>query len=146
MSILYLFGLYTIFQDTKIHLTIKYSKMSTVRAETTLIGFETTYIDSVRNVALFIAISIALLAFLKTHDVSFWLTIISVFLLLVIQVDFFSQRQNLVAQGVDIPLRVDMLWVGSTAFLFILIWLLWKMTDAGGEWSMQYSNINKDAY
>jgi len=120
--------------------------MSTVRAETALIGFETIYIDSVRNVALFIAISIALLAFLKTHDVAFWLTIISVFLLLVIQVDFFSQRQNLVSQGVDIPLRIDMLWIGSTAFLLILLWLLWKMTEVKGDWSMEYSNVGKNTH
>jgi len=117
--------------------------MATVRTETALIGLETIYLDWVRNIAIFLTASIALLAFLQTHDIAFWLVMLCVFLLVVAQVDFFSQRQNLTSQGVDIPLRIDFLWVGSTAFLLILLWVLWKMSDRG-VWKRQFSSVYKD--
>lgn len=117
--------------------------MSTVRTETALIGFETIYLDWFRNVTILLTASIALLAFLQTHDVAYWLAIISLFLLIVAQVDFFSQRQNLISQGVDIPLRIDFLWIGSTAFLLILVWVLWKMGN-NDVWKRQLSSVYKD--
>lgn len=117
--------------------------MATVRTETALIGFETIYLDWVRNITIFLTAAIALLAFLQTHDIAYWLVMLSIFLLIVAQVDFFSQRQNLATQGVDIPLRIDFLWVGSTAFLLILIWVLWKMGNSD-VWKRQFSSVYKD--
>lgn len=117
--------------------------MDTIQAETALTGFESIYLDWVRNVAIFLTLSIALLAFLQTHDVAFWLTIIGISLLVVIQIDFFYQRQNLISQGLTIPLRIDFLWAGSTGFLLILIWILWKMNNTE-VWKRQFSSIYKD--
>lgn len=103
-------------------------------SQTALISFETIYLDWIRNVTIFIVASVAFLSFLGTHDIAYWLTALSIFILIVAQIDYFWQREELTTQGIDIPIRIDLLWVGSTAFLIILIWILCKIDFEKNIW------------
>lgn len=109
--------------------------MATIfRGETALVIFETIYLDWIRNVTIFIVAAIAFLSFLGTHDLAYWITVLSVFILVVAQIDYFWQREELTNKGINIPLRIDLLWVGSTAFLIILIWILCKIDFEKNIW------------
>ena len=109
--------------------------MSTIfRGEPALVVFETIYLDWVRNVTIFIIAVVALLSFLGTHDIAYWLTALSIFILVVAQIDYFWQREELTKQGINIPIRIDLLWVASTAFLIILIWILCKIDFSKNIW------------
>jgi len=103
-------------------------------SQTALVAFETIYLDWIRNVTIFIVASVAFLSFLGTHDVAYWLTALSIFVLIVVQINYFWQREELTKQGIDIPIRIDLLWVGSTAFLIILIWILCKIDIEKNIW------------
>ena len=107
--------------------------VTTLRADDALVAFETLYLDWLRNIGIFIVAAIAFLSFLGTRDLAFWIFMLSLFLLIVAQIDYFVQRQDLVARGVDIPVRIDLLWAGSTGLFFILLWSLWKMEHSLGK-------------
>nr|QBK91774.1 MAG: uncharacterized protein LCPAC304_01120 [Pithovirus LCPAC304] len=107
--------------------------VTTLRADSALVAFETLYLDWIRNIGIFIVAAIAFLSFLGTHDLAFWIFVVSLFLLIIAQIDYFFQRQALVERGIDIPVRIDLLWVGSTGVFFILLWTLWKIDSSSGE-------------
>ncbi len=107
--------------------------VTTLRAENALVAFETLYLDWIRNIGIFMVAAIAFLAFLGTHSISFWLFVVSLFLLVVAQIDYFFQRQALVERGIDIPVRIDLLWVGSTGVFFLLLWILWRIDSSPGD-------------
>ena len=104
--------------------------ISTAESNSALFAFEEIYLGWARNVIILIVAALAFLSFLGTHDIAYWTVMLSVFLLLIAQIDYFSQRQALVDQNVEIPIRIDLLWAGMTAFLLLLFWSLWKMDVA----------------
>ena len=105
--------------------------MANLLDTTEITAFESLYLDWIRNIGVFVVGAIALAHLGPTRDIAFWIFMLSIFLLIVIQVDYFIERENLVNQGIEIPVRLDWLWIGTTALLIIVLWLVWKF-----EWGM----------
>jgi len=89
--------------------------------------FEALYLDWVRNIGIFIVAAIALSVYPPTKEMAFWIFIISIFLFVVIQIDYLVEREQLVSKGINIPIRIDWLWILATSLLFITIWVAWRI-------------------
>lgn len=103
--------------------------VTTLRSDSMLVAFETLYLDWIRNIAIFVVAALALLTLIGMEDIAYWLFVLSLYLLIIAQVDYFHQRSNLVENNINIPLRIDLLWIGSTLFLVIGVLVLCKASN-----------------
>jgi len=101
------------------------SNANSVSAEIAI--FEALYLDWIRNIGIFTVGAITLSVYSPTKEIAFWVFIISLFLFVVVQVDYFIEREKLVNVGIEMPIRLDLLWILTTALLFITIWIAWKL-------------------
>lgn len=85
--------------------------------------YENVYLNWVRNVGILLVSAIALLVFSETHTIGVIIFIIGIFLLITLQVDYFYQREHFKEKNMQIPLRLDLLWVGTTLFIAVIFWL-----------------------
>ena len=103
------------------------SLVTPVRESTEIVTFEALYLDWFRNITVLYVAAVALMPFSHLTFLSFCVFIISLFLLIVIQVDYLIERERLVNKGFDIPSRLDWLWVGITALFIVGIVITWNL-------------------
>ena len=96
-------------------------------ASTEIVIFETIYLDWFRNITVIYVAAIALMSFESWRYLAFWIFIVALFLIIVVQVDYLLDREKLVHRGIEIPTRLDWLWIGITGFFIIGIVIAWKL-------------------
>lgn len=103
------------------------SLVTSIGESTEIVTFEALYLDWFRNITILYVAAVALMSFSHLTYLAFWTFIISLFLLIVLQVDYIIERERLVSKGLDIPNRLDWLWVGVTGLFIIGVVVAWNL-------------------
>lgn len=103
------------------------SLVTSIGESTEIVTFEALYLDWFRNITILYVAAVALMSFTHLIYLAFWTFIISLFLLIVLQVDYIIERERLVSKGLDIPNRLDWLWVGVTGLFIIGVVVAWNL-------------------
>jgi hypothetical protein len=91
-----------------------------------VLNYENVYLNWLRNIVIILTIAVTAAEFLDLRDYGVWMIAVAMFLLSVIQIDYLIQRPRIKDLEEGVPLRLDMLWVGSSGLLILSSYFLWK--------------------
>ncbi len=94
---------------------------------------ESNMLAQVRNAAIFWFVALSIFRYPRLKPIVYWVLGLAIFLLIIMMIDYFSRRQSLVDQGIDIPYRLDLLWVSALVAVFIVVWLTFSFSQGACE-------------